>query len=105
MMAAIPLASSLAGLLPALAAWSIANTALYPVCQVRVMEVAPQAQAMAGTLNVSAANAGIGAGAMLGGFAIAQWGLGSVGYVAGAVALLAALAVPAIARLRPSAAA
>ncbi|MBO1013671.1 MFS transporter [Achromobacter sp. SD115] len=102
MMAAIPLASSLAGLLPALAAWSIANTALYPVCQVRVMKVAPQAQAMAGTLNVSAANAGIGAGAMLGGGAIAQWGLGSVGYVAGAVALLAALAVPAIARLRPS---
>jgi len=75
------------------------------VCQVRVMQVAPQAQAMAGTLNVSAANAGIGAGAMLGGWAIAQWGLGSVGYIAGAVALLAALAVPAIARLRPSAAA
>lgn len=100
MMAAVPLASSLAGLLPALAAWSIANTALYPVCQLRVMKVAPHAQAMAGTLNVSAANAGIGAGAMLGGLAIAKWGLGSVGYVAAAVALLAALAVPAIARLR-----
>ncbi|ADP15972.1 major facilitator superfamily protein 24 [Achromobacter xylosoxidans A8] len=105
MMAAVPLAASLAGLLPALAVWSIANTALYPVCQVRVMKVAPHAQAMAGTLNVSAANAGIGAGAMLGGFAIAQWGLGSVGYVAAAVAMLAALAVPAIARLRPSVAA
>ncbi len=101
MLAAVPLASSLAGLLPALAAWSIANTALYPVCQVRVMKIAPQAQAMAGTLNVSAANAGIGAGAMLGGLAIAKWGLGSVGYVAAAVALLAALAIPAIARLRP----
>ncbi|CAB3931758.1 MFS transporter [Achromobacter insolitus] len=105
MMAAVPLASTLAGLLPALAAWSIANTALYPVCQVRVMKVAPHAQAMAGTLNVSAANAGIGAGAMLGGLAIAKWGLGSVGYVAAAMALLAALAVPVIARLRPSPAA
>ncbi|CAM4520146.1 MFS transporter [Achromobacter aegrifaciens] len=105
MMATAPLAATLAGLLPALAAWSIANTALYPVCQVRVMQVAPQAQAMAGTLNVSAANAGIGAGAMLGGWAIAQWGLGSVGYIAGAPAMLTALAVPAIARLRPSAAA
>ncbi len=105
MMAAVPLAATPAGLLPALAAWSVANTALYPVCQVRVMQVAPQAQAMAGTLNVSAANAGIGAGAMLGGWAIAQWGLGSVGYVAGAVALLAALAVPAVARLRSSVAA
>ena len=65
------------------------------------MRVAPQAQAMAGTLNVSAANAGIGAGALLGGLAISQWGLGSVGYAAAAVALPAALAVPLIARLRP----
>ncbi|CAB3913611.1 MFS transporter [Achromobacter denitrificans] len=100
-LAAIALASSPAAMLPALAIWSIANTALYPVCQVRVMRVAPQAQAMAGTLNVSAANAGIGAGALLGGLAISQWGLGSVGYAAAAVALPAALAVPLIARLRP----
>ncbi|MDF3942518.1 MFS transporter, partial [Achromobacter denitrificans] len=81
-LAAIALASSPAAMLPALAVWSIANTALYPVCQVRVMRAAPQAQAMAGTLNVSAANAGIGAGALLGGLAISQWGLGSVGYAA-----------------------
>lgn len=100
-LAAIALASSPAAMLPALAVWSIANTALYPVCQVRVMRAAPQAQAMAGTLNVSAANAGIGAGALLGGLAISQWGLGSVGYAAAAVALPAALAVPLIARLRP----
>ena len=100
-LAAIALASSPAAMLPALAIWSIANTALYPVCQVRVMRAAPQAQAMAGTLNVSAANAGIGAGALLGGLAISQWGLGSVGYAAAAVALPAALAVPLIARLRP----
>ena len=41
-LASMPLAASLGGLLPALAAWSIANTALYPICQVRVMQAAPR---------------------------------------------------------------
>jgi len=40
-------------------------------------------------LNVSAANAGIGLGALLGGGAIERWGLDSLGVVAAAVALLA----------------
>ncbi len=53
------------------------------------MRAAPQAQALAGTLNVSAANAGIGLGALLGGGAIERWGLGSLGMAAAAVALLA----------------
>jgi len=101
-LASTALAGASAWRLPALAAWSIANTALYPVCQVRVMKAAPQAQALAGTLNVSAANAGIGLGAMLGGMAIPQWGLASVGGAAAAVALLAVLAVPCIARIRPA---
>ena len=101
-LASMPLAASLGGLLPALAAWSIANTALYPICQVRVMQAAPQAQALAGTLNVSAANAGIALGAALGGLAIPRWGLDSVGYAAAAVALLAALMIAPIARLRPA---
>lgn len=73
----------------ALAAWGVAHTALFPLCQVRVMHAAPQAQALAGTLNVSAANAGIGLGALLGGGAIERWGLDSLGMVAAAVALLA----------------
>ncbi|WZB61179.1 MFS transporter [Achromobacter xylosoxidans] len=98
-LASMPLAASLGGLLPALAAWSIANTALYPICQVRVMQAAPQAQALAGTLNVSAANAGIALGAALGGLAIPRWGLDSVGCAAAAVALLAALMIAPIARL------
>lgn len=101
-LASMPLAASLGGLLPALAAWSIANTALYPICQVRVMQAAPQTQALAGTLNVSAANAGIALGAALGGLAIPRWGLDSVGYAAAAVALLAALMIAPIARLRPA---
>ncbi|MET0268006.1 MAG: MFS transporter, partial [Duganella sp.] len=57
-------------LIGALAVWGIANTALYPICQVRVMQAAPGAQALAGTVNVSAANAGIALGAMVGGAAI-----------------------------------
>jgi uncharacterized membrane protein YgcG len=36
----------------ALAVWGIANTALYPICQIRVMKAASGAQALAGTLNV-----------------------------------------------------
>ncbi len=67
----------------------MAHTALFPLCQVRVMRAAPQAQALAGTLNVSAANAGIGLGALLGGGAIERWGLDTLGVVAAAVALLA----------------
>ena len=51
------------------------------------MQAAPQTQALAGTLNVSAANAGIALGAALGGLAIPRWGLDSVGYAAAAVAL------------------
>ena len=83
----------------ALAVWGVANTALYPVCQVRVMQAASHAKALAGTLNVSAANAGIGLGAIVGGFAIATWGTSSGGYVAAAIALSAAAIVPLINRL------
>ena len=83
----------------ALVVWGVANTALYPVCQVRVMKAASHAKALAGTLNVSAANAGIGLGAIVGGLAIPVWGPRSVGYVAAVIALIAAVAVPWIARL------
>jgi MFS transporter, DHA1 family, inner membrane transport protein len=83
----------------ALAIWGVANTALYPVCQIRVMKAASHAKALAGTLNVSAANAGIGLGAIVGGLAIPVWGPSSVGYVAAVVALFAAASVPLIRRL------
>ncbi|QJD91615.1 MFS transporter [Duganella dendranthematis] len=82
----------------ALAVWGIANTALYPVCQIRVMQAATQAQALAGTINVSAANGGIALGALIGGGSIAAWGAGNIGYVSGAIALLAALAAAFIRR-------
>ncbi|WP_420713664.1 MFS transporter [Pseudomonas sp. RtIB026] len=87
----IPLAGSYVGLAVALTVWGIAYTALYPVCQVRVMKAASHAQALAGTLNVSAANAGIGLGAIIGGYSIEQTGLASLGYIAATIALAAAV--------------
>jgi DHA1 family inner membrane transport protein len=83
----------------ALGVWGIANTALYPICQIRVMKAATGAQALAGTINVSAANGGIALGAALGGLAISSWGVGSVGYVAAALAVLAAIVAPMMASL------
>ncbi len=88
-LASVWLAGQGGGAVIALALWGVAHAALFPLCQVRVMRAAPQAQALAGTLNVSAANAGIGLGALLGGGAIERWGLGSLGMAAAALALLA----------------
>jgi predicted MFS family arabinose efflux permease len=83
----------------ALGVWGIANTALYPICQIRVMKAATGGQALAGTINVSAANGGIALGAVLGGVSITNWGAGNIGYVSAAIALLAVACVPLVARL------
>lgn len=91
MAAYVPLAAASGWLHAALAVWGIAYTALYPVCQVRVMRAASHAQALAGTLNVSAANAGIGLGAIVGGYTIGHGALAHLGYAAAAIALLAGL--------------
>jgi len=95
MAASVPSSGSPFMLGAALAIWGVAYTALFPICQVRVMKSASHAQALAGTLNVSAANAGTGLGAIIGGLVIPHWGLESIGYVAAAIAIVAALlAVP-----------
>jgi len=91
------------GFAVALGVWGIANTALYPICQIRVMKAATGAQALAGTINVSAANGGIALGAVIGGLAVANWGAGNVGYVAAGIAVLAALATSLVARMTPAA--
>ncbi|NIJ80603.1 MFS transporter [Xanthomonas cannabis] len=83
-----------------LAVWGIAYTALFPISQVRVMQSVGHSQALAGTTNVSAANAGIGVGAIIGGVAIPAWGLGSIGYVAAAVAVLGVVLIPLVHRAR-----
>lgn len=101
-MAAIaPLAGWPLALCAALALWGVANTALYPICQVRVMGSVSHSQALAGTTNVSAANAGIGLGAVIGGLVIPALGVESLGYVAAGVALLAVVLVPVVGRLGP----
>ncbi|MDD0812864.1 MFS transporter [Curvibacter sp. RS43] len=96
MAASMAFASNRFWLCIALALWGVANTALYPVCQIRVMKAASHAKALAGTLNVSAANAGIGLGAIVGGLAIPVWGPNGVGYVAAVIAIFAAASVPLI---------
>lgn len=99
MAATAPLASWRPGLVIALVVWGFANTALYPICQVRVMGVASHAQALAGTLNVSMANAGIGLGAIIGAVAINRFGVGSLGYIAAGVAVAAAVATLGVASM------
>ena len=91
------------GFAVALGVWGIANTALYPICQIRVMKAASGAQALAGTINVSAANGGIALGALIGGVGISSWGAGNIGYLSAAIALLAVLAVVLIGKLAPAA--
>ncbi|WAH60863.1 MFS transporter [Pseudomonas silvicola] len=89
MLAVVPLAANHLGLVAALVAWGIGYTALFPVCQVRVMQAGGSAQALAASLNISAANAGIGLGAIVGGVGIRDYGVGSVGVIATALAAVA----------------
>jgi len=103
MAATMALTHSGIGFAIALGVWGIANTALYPVCQIRVMKAATGAQALAGTINVSAANGGIALGALIGGLSIASWGPANIGYVSAAIALLAVLAAPLAGKLAPAA--
>jgi predicted MFS family arabinose efflux permease len=86
MLATVPLADNRVGLVMALIAWGVAYTALFPICQVRVMQAGAKAQALAATMNISAANAGIGLGAILGGMGISHFGLQSLGVIATAIA-------------------
>lgn len=89
MMAALPFAGNHILLIGALILWGVAYTALLPVCQVRAMNAGAKAQALAATMNISAANAGIGLGAIFGGLGIGQFGLGELGWIATAIAALA----------------
>lgn len=104
MAASVPAAHSVVAFVAVLAAWGIAYTALFPICQVRAMKAGAQAQALAGTLNVSAANAGIGLGAIIGGLTITHAGLGNLEWVATAVAAVALCMVPLVARTQARAA-
>ncbi|AQH01467.1 MFS transporter [Burkholderia sp. KK1] len=85
----VPAAANTPALIVALAVWGMTFTALFPVCQVRVMRAGAKAQAFAGTMNISAANGGIALGAALGGLTIETVGLARLEIVSSALAVLA----------------
>lgn len=99
MTAVVPFAHMSLIFCAALGLWGIANTALYPVSQVRVMSSVSHSKALAGTTNVSAANAGIGIGAIVGGMTIANLGIEYLGYAAAAIAVMALMLVPLVHKL------
>jgi len=88
MVAALLLPARHGWLALAVAAWGLAYTALFPICQVRVMKAGSKAQALAASMNISAANAGTGLGAIFGGLGIEHVGLASLGYLAAGIAVL-----------------
>ncbi|WP_455926155.1 MFS transporter [Pseudomonas putida] len=89
MLAVVPAAHNHLWLVVALIAWGIGYTALFPVCQVRVMQAGAKVQALAASLNISAANAGIGLGAIVGGLGIRHLGLATLGLMATLIAAAA----------------
>lgn len=100
MAAVTPLSSVEVGVVICLGIWGMAYTGLFPVSQIRVMKQASNDQALAATVNVSAANAGAGLGAVVGGVVIDHWGIENLGYAAAGIAMVAALYAVALARLR-----
>ncbi len=102
MLATLLAVGSHAWLALALAVWGLAYTALFPICQVRVMKAGSSAQALAASMNISAANAGTGLGAIAGGAAIHQIGLPSLSYLAAGIAVLAIMLALAMTRARPA---
>ncbi|MFB6888070.1 MFS transporter [Kitasatospora sp. NPDC056327] len=84
------------------ACWGLTGFGLVPALQSRIVGLAGPGGDFAATLGVSAANAGIAAGAALGGWTVAAHGVASVVPLGAAVCLAALLAVAACARLRPT---
>ncbi|MFE7188151.1 MFS transporter [Kitasatospora sp. NPDC057595] len=84
------------------ACWGLAGFGLVPALQSRIVELAGPGGDFAATLGVSAANAGIAAGAALGGWTVTAHGVGTVVPLGAAICLAALLAVAAGARLRPA---
>lgn len=85
---------SLVGRLPGVAVavlvvWGVAHSASFIVNQYRVIGLAPQTPELAAAMNVSICNVGIGLGAVIGGHVIRWSGLQAIGWVAGAIMLLA----------------
>ncbi len=82
--------------------WGVAHTALFPLGQIRVINAAKSAKALAGTLNISACNSGIAAGALLGGWAINISGITIAVLGASVLIVLCGVASPLVERMRPA---
>ena len=87
--AASRLAASPPLLAPLLVVWGAAHAAAFLICQVRVMNAGPGAPALALSLNISACNAGIAAGAAAGGAVVAHSGVVAAGMAGAALAAVA----------------
>lgn len=74
-----------------LGVWGGAHTAAFVACQVRVMFAGVDAPSFAASLNIAACNLGIAAGAVLGGWWIARFGVESVGWSAVAMGIVTLL--------------
>lgn len=75
-----------------LAAWGVVGFGLVPSLQLRVVTLAGPDANLAAALPVSAFNAGIAAGALVGGWALAGWGVAAVVFAA---LMICAIALPA----------
>jgi len=91
MVAVVPSIHSVYALPLALAIWGITQAALFLVSHVRLIKAAPQAPAFGASLNIAGANLGIGIGAVIGGRVIDHLGLGSLGFAAAGIIVLAIL--------------
>jgi predicted MFS family arabinose efflux permease len=89
MLASASAGNSLMVLLPLLAIWGAAHAAAFLLSQMRVMMSAPTAPAFAVALNISAANIGIAAGAVVGGAIIEQASIAATGFGGAALAVVA----------------
>ncbi|GHQ14446.1 putative sugar efflux transporter [Helicobacter pylori] len=69
--------------------WGIGITSLGISLQMRVLQLAPDATDVASAIYSGSYNVGIGAGALFGSIVIHQLGLGYIGFVGGALGLLA----------------
>lgn len=71
--------------------WGIAITAFNLVFQALIIQCAPQATSIAMSIYSGIFNVGIGSGALLGGYVCTYLSIGWIGYVGGAISLMAAL--------------
>ena len=88
--------------IPSLIAWGIAHTALFPLCQIRVINAAESGKALAGTMNISACNSGIALGAVAGGWLIGISGITAAILGASVLIFVCAIAYPWVDRMKCS---